>query len=390
MVPSASLWPIFKPTVWLIMMVWANQLVRSSGPSTVSLKSFCALIWSSQLIGGIGRSAPRPAVLKASVTSASVRNPLPDVTWPSRMAYQRPISSSRALIWATRLRSFNRARNAGNRHAAYLRSCPSPHRMSENFIACMVSSCPALRRYRAVPKRDIFRPFGAVRNIKAPSLPAGGFLLISAWSSVSLGLQAGRFHHPRPLLDILAQIGIELGGAHHQRDGPLLVPGLLHVGAIDRLVDLGIELVDDRLGRAGGRHDADPNGRFVAWNAGFRDGGHVRQHRRALAGGGAERAHLAGLDVRRHGGDGVKSHLHMAADDAVAHFAGRLMRHVNQVGAAHGFEQLAGHVIGRAGAGRGIVELPGLRLRVGDEFLEILRRHRGMDHHHEVGIIDPR
>ena len=33
-----------SPRVWLIMMVCANQLVRSSGPSTVSLKSFCALI----------------------------------------------------------------------------------------------------------------------------------------------------------------------------------------------------------------------------------------------------------------------------------------------------------------------------------------------------------
>ena len=41
-------------------------------------------------------------------------------------------------------------------------------------------------------------------------------------------------------------------------------------------------------------------------------------------------------------------HLHVATDNAVAHFAGRLVRHVHQIGAAHGFEQLAGHVIGRA------------------------------------------
>jgi hypothetical protein len=43
------------------MMVWANQLLRSSGPSTVSLKSFWALIWSSQLIGGVRRPAPSAA-----------------------------------------------------------------------------------------------------------------------------------------------------------------------------------------------------------------------------------------------------------------------------------------------------------------------------------------
>ena len=75
MVPSASRVPILSPTDWLIMMVCANQLVRSSGPSTVSLKSFCALIWSSQLIGGISRSAPSAAFLKASVTSASAAQP---------------------------------------------------------------------------------------------------------------------------------------------------------------------------------------------------------------------------------------------------------------------------------------------------------------------------
>src|SRR5436190_520526 len=57
------------------MMVCANQLVRSSGPSTVSLKSFCALIWSSQLIGGINSSVPRAAFLNASVTSASAHHP---------------------------------------------------------------------------------------------------------------------------------------------------------------------------------------------------------------------------------------------------------------------------------------------------------------------------
>ena len=72
--------PNLRPADWLIMMVCANQLVRSSGPSTVSLKSFCALIWSSQLIGGVSRSAPSGAFLKASVTSASARSPAPEVT----------------------------------------------------------------------------------------------------------------------------------------------------------------------------------------------------------------------------------------------------------------------------------------------------------------------
>ena len=51
------------------MSVCANQLVRSSGPSTPRVKSFCALIWSSQLIGGVSSDAPVAAFLKESVRS---------------------------------------------------------------------------------------------------------------------------------------------------------------------------------------------------------------------------------------------------------------------------------------------------------------------------------
>ena len=43
------------------------------------------------------------------------------------------------------------------------------------------------------------------------------------------------------------------------------------------------------------------------------------------------------------------------------------MGHVDDVGLAHGFEQLAGHVIGRRGPGRGIVELARLLLGRGEE-----------------------
>src|SRR5258708_8433388 len=62
----------------------------------------------------------------------------------------------------------------------------------------------------------------------------------------SLRLDAGGLHHLRPLVDVLAEIGVEPGGRHRQRHRALLVPRLLHVGTIDRLVDLGFELVDGR------------------------------------------------------------------------------------------------------------------------------------------------
>src|SRR5205814_3346565 len=205
------------------MMVWANQLLRSSGPSTVSLKSFCALIWSSQLIGGMSRAAPNDAVLKASVTSASGRSPAPELILPSRIAYQRPISSSRALSCATRLRSLSRARKAGCRQAAYTRSCAIPHRMILNFIAeSMVSSSPACTPANLVIAR-YFRPFAAHAQHQRRSRPgeaqAGRDVGVSGCRSemASFRLDARNLHHLRPLLDVLAQVGVELGGSHHQR-----------------------------------------------------------------------------------------------------------------------------------------------------------------------------
>src|SRR5207248_5647118 len=247
------------------MMVWANQLLRSSGPSTVSLKSFCALIWSSQLIGGMRRSAPTAAVLKASVTSASARSPPPEVSLPSRIAYQRPISSSRALSCATRLRSLSRARNAGYRQAAYLRSCAIPHRMIWNFIAeSMVSSSPGLRAESFLVSTDR-ATFSAVcsacaisKRLPGHRVPGRYHRYVCSARARLVGLvrlDAGNLNHVRPFLDIGAQIFLELGGTHHQRHRALLVPGLLHVHAGNRFVDLRIEFVDDRLWRAGGRHD---------------------------------------------------------------------------------------------------------------------------------------
>src|SRR5829696_5448450 len=205
-----------------------------------------------------------------------------------------------------------------------------------------------------------------------------------------LHLGAGELHHLRPFLDVVAQVFAELGRRHLQRHGALPCPVVAHLGSAQHLADLGVELVDDRLRRAGRRHEAEPDRRLVAGDAGLGDRRHVGQDARARQPGDAERPHLPGLDVRRHRGDGVDHHLHMAADDAVARLAAAAVRHVDDVGAAHRFEQLAGHMVGRAGAGGGVVERARPRLRVGHEFLQVLRRHRGMDEEHEVGIVDRR
>ena len=140
--PGAEL----QPAVWLIIMVCANQLVRSSGPSTVSTKSFCALIWSSQLIGGVSRRGADRGVLEHQLdVGLGDAGRRPSVTTPSWNSNQRPISSSRAMICATRLRSFSRARNAGCRRAG-ISACGQAEQDGESLMVAKVMVSPVYGR----------------------------------------------------------------------------------------------------------------------------------------------------------------------------------------------------------------------------------------------------
>src|ERR1700692_2858740 len=163
MTPRRSFVPYLSPADWLIIKVWANQLVRYSGPSTVRLKSFWALICSSQLIGGIKSAAPTLAFLNISLMSGFSCSPEPVVITPSLNAYQRPISSSRVMICATRLCSFTRALNFGCRRAACLRSCAAPNRMIGNLSLAnaIVSSS-----FRATAREPVPRGVRAARRAR--------------------------------------------------------------------------------------------------------------------------------------------------------------------------------------------------------------------------------
>src|SRR5208282_5866531 len=155
--PSGILVPNFQPTVWAIISVCANQFVRSSGPSTPSLKSFCALIWLSQLIGGVKSLAPSAAFLNRSLISGVACRPAPEENLPLRNANQRPISSSRARNCATKLRSLSRSRKAGCRHACHFRSSDKANRIIENFTVAIfmnpLPSRPATILFDCPPRR---------------------------------------------------------------------------------------------------------------------------------------------------------------------------------------------------------------------------------------------
>ena len=199
-------------------------------------------------------------------------------------------------------------------------------------------------------------------------------------------------HHLRPLLDVVAQVFVELGRRHHAAARRPASPRRpCTSGRLSTLLISALSLSTIGLRRAGRRHDAEPDRRLVARHAGLGDGRHVGQHARSASCPVVPSARTwPASHGRRHRGDGVEHHLHVAADHAVARLAAAAVRHVHDVGAAHGFEQLAGHVIGRAGPGRGVVELARLRLRERDELLQVLRRHRGMHDHAQVGIVDRR
>src|SRR4051812_41350229 len=75
----------------------------------------------------------------------------------------------------------------------------------------------------------------------------------------------------RPLRDVFLQELAELVDRHAHRHRALLRPRFLHVGRIDDLADLAVQLVEDRARRSGRRHEAEPDRRFVTWYTRFGD-----------------------------------------------------------------------------------------------------------------------
>src|SRR6266849_6574284 len=67
---------------------------------------------------------------------------------------------------------------------------------------------------------------------------------------------------------------------------------LAHVGLIENLDELGVELVDDGLGRAGGCENAPPSVSGKSTEPLLSESRHVGHHLRALLSGDAERAQL--------------------------------------------------------------------------------------------------
>ena len=130
--------------------------------------------------------------------------------------------------------------------------------------------------------------------------------------------------------------------------------------------------------------------RLDSGDAGLRGCRHIWQHAGTRLAGGGERAHLVLADIGGHRRNRVDHHLHLSADDAAARLAAVAVGNVHDIDAGHGFEQFAGHVIGRALAGRGVVQLSRLRFGECDEFRQRLCRDLRVHDDDKVGVIDRR
>ena len=140
----------------------------------------------------------------------------------------------------------------------------------------------------------------------------------------------------------------------------------LHLGQLHRLQQRRIDLVDDGLRCAGGHVHREPRRQLVARQAGFRNGRHIGQCRRAFGSRHAERAQLAGLDVRHGRGDAVEHVVDLSADEVGHGRAASLVRHVQHVDLGHRGEQLARKVDRRSVAGGCVGHLAGLGLGLRD------------------------
>src|SRR5215475_3425125 len=169
-----------------------------------------------------------------------------------------------------------------------------------------------------------------------------------------LDLGSRHFYHICPFFDVLEQEGFELIRLLYQWYRPLLEPSFLYIGPVDDFINAGVQKVDDFLGRAFRGHDPEPDRCLVAGHR-LGDCGQVGSEFRTLEASCAESPHLPCLCQFRHGGHGVEHHLHGPGDDAVARVARSLVRHVNNIGLAHRFEQFASHVIGSPPTGRSVV-----------------------------------
>src|SRR5688500_10773675 len=99
-------------------------------------------------------------------------------------------------------------------------------------------------------------------------------------SSLLFGFCAGSLDNLLPALDLCSDESAELRGRAGLRRRRQVDQPLAQVRIGERLVELGVELLDDRIWRAHRRGQAEPRLHVEAWKARLGDGRHIRQQGR--------------------------------------------------------------------------------------------------------------
>src|SRR5258708_5915914 len=204
-----------------------------------------------------------------------------------------------------------------------------------------------------------------------------------------IGPEAGRPDHLAPLLGFRGDMLCEVGRRTNEHRGAEVGKPRLQLCIGEAHIDLLVEPVDDLDGRFPGRADAEPAAYLVARYE-FSHSRDIRQHFRAGARGYGQRAKFAASDILDRRGQRAEHHLHLPGEQVGQCGRRTAIGYVHHVDAGHYFEQLAGHMRPGAVAGRRHIELAGIRLGIGDEFGDRLRRKRWMHLHAVMLVADAR
>jgi hypothetical protein len=171
---------------------------------------------------------------------------------------------------------------------------------------------------------------------------------------------------------------------------------LLGRGLVDHRLDFLIEQPHDLGRRAARRENAEPRAHLPARQAGFRRRRHIGKMGEALLRARSERLELARLQVRLRRAEGHRHYLHAAGEKIRQRAADAFVRHMNEAQSGDAGEELHREMRRAAEAGRAVIDLARLRLGVGNELAQVLRRHGcrhdqdvrdlgDIEHRHQIG-----
>ncbi len=172
------------------------------------------------------------------------------------------------------------------------------------------------------------------------------------------------------------------------RFDPLDLQSPADFGTVDGRDQRRVELIHDIGRHSRGHHDRGPERGLAAGHAAFRHGGDIGKHGIARVAHDRERSDRAFAHLLQRRRNRADRQVDAALNEVERRLRRTAVRHVHDVDVGAALEQLAGKVRERAGAGRGVAELAGLRLGEAHELGECLHRQLPRRHEHERRAAD--